>query len=134
MENSILKTVKSSLGLDVADTSFDTELILYTNSALGTLNQIGIGPEAGFQIEDATSTWTDLLGTDARLNGVKTLICTRVRLLFDPPAASFAVDAMTQVAKELETRLYLFHEAVTWVPTTPPDDIPDSGVIDGGTP
>lgn len=131
METSILKTVKSSLGLAVTDTSFDGELILYINTVLATLNQIGVGPEAGFQIVDAVATWDNLLGSDLRLNNVQTYICAKVRLLFDPPQSAFGIEAMERVTKELEIRIYLAHEADIWIPEpTNPNDL----ILDGGKP
>jgi hypothetical protein len=133
VETSILKTVKSALGLDVTDTSFDAEVILFTNTVLATLNQIGVGPEAGFQIVDAAATWDNLLGTDLRLNNVQTYIYTKVRLLFDPPQSAKGVEAMETVAKELEIRIYLAREAATWVPPAPdPLSEDDDFVLDGG--
>lgn len=135
METSILKTVKSSLGLDVNDTSFDAEVILFTNTVLATLNQIGVGPETGFQITDATATWDNLLGSDLRLNAVQSFVHLRVRLLFDPPQSSFAVESLERIAKEYETRIYLLRETETWVPPTPPVIPEDEDfIIDGGTP
>lgn len=125
MENSILNTVKAALGLAEDDTSFQTELIMYINTVLATLNQIGVGPQDGFQIEDAAATWDDLLGPmpDLRQNNVQTYVSLKIRLLFDPPQTAHAIDAMERLVKEQETRIYLFAESTTWVnPYTPPPD------------
>jgi hypothetical protein len=108
---SILTTVKKALGVVEDDTTFDADILLYTNSVLATLNQIGVGPIDGFQIEDASATWDDFLGDDLRLNGVPSFVYLRVRLLFDPPLTSFAIEAMERQAKEYETRVYLLVEA-----------------------
>lgn len=115
METSILKTVKKSLGLVDADTSFDADILLYINSVFSNLNQIGVGPEEGFQIEDADATWDSFLGTDLRLNNVKAFVYLKVRLLFDPPATSFAISAVESQAKELEYRIYTVKEVDTWL-------------------
>ena len=114
MATSILSTVKKSLGLVEDDTSFDTEVILFTNSVLATLNQIGVGPETGFQIEDAGATWDDLLGADSRLNFVQSYVHIKVKLLFDPPATSFAIKAMETIASELESRISTVREVDKW--------------------
>lgn len=113
MATSILSTVKKSLGL-VEDDSYDTEVILFTNTVLATLNQIGVGPETGFQIEDAEATWDDLLGTDPRLNFVQSYVHIKVKLLFDPPATSFVIKAFEDQAKELEFRIYTTKEVDKW--------------------
>jgi len=111
---SILTTVKKSLGLVEDDASFDTDILLFINSVLANLNQIGVGPENGFQIEDNTATWESFLGTDPRLNNVKTFVYLKVRMLFDPPATSFAIAAIENQAKELEYRIYTAREVAQW--------------------
>lgn len=114
MEASILTTVKKSLGLDDAYTAFDLDILLFTNSVFSTLNQIGVGPVNGFQIEDKSATWEDFLRDDPRLNNVKAFVYLKVRMLFDPPATSFAIAAMETQAKELEYRIYTFMEVEKW--------------------
>lgn len=117
MDVSILTTVKKSLGLVESDTSFDSDILLFINSVLANLNQIGVGPENGFQIEDKTVTWESFLGTDPRLNNVKTYVAMKVRLLFDPPATSFAITAIENQVKELEYRIYTAREVAKWPPS-----------------
>lgn len=114
MSTSILTTVKKSLGLVEADESFDTDIILFINSVFSTLDQIGVGPEDGFQIEDKDATWDQFLGTDPRLNNVKAYVYLKVRLLFDPPSTSFAIKAMEDNARELEVRIYTAREVTKW--------------------
>lgn len=105
MEPSILNSIKKVLGLADDDTAFDTDIVMHINSVLSTLNQIGVGPEAGFAIEDAESTWSDLLGEDHRLNMVKSYVYLKVRLAFDPPGTSFAIDAISKMADQYEWRI-----------------------------
>jgi hypothetical protein len=107
---SILTSVKKALGLDESYEAFDPEILMHINSVFSTLNQIGVGPEAGFQIEDKDATWDDLLGSDPRLNNVKTWTYSKVRLIFDPPTTSFAIAAVQEVIKELEFRIYTLAE------------------------
>lgn len=114
---SILETVKKVLGIPLSHEEFDPEIILHINSVLSTLNQNGVGPDNGFEIEDNAATWESFLGTDPRLNNVKTYTALKVRLVFDPPTTSFAIEAMERIVKELETRIYLSREAEKW-PTT----------------
>lgn len=117
METSILKTVKKSLGVVESDDTFDADILMFINSVFSNLTQIGVGPENGFQIEDANATWESFLGTDLRLNNVKALVYLKVRLLFDPPATSFAITAIQDQAKELEYRIYTVKEVDTWLAT-----------------
>ena len=105
MEKSILKSTKKILGLGDDYDVFDLDVITHINAVFSTLQQLGVGPAAGFMIEDDGPTWDDFLLKDPRLNNVKTYVYLRVRLLFDPPATSFAISAMQEQIKELEWRL-----------------------------
>ena len=101
---SILLSIKKLLGIAEDYTQFDTDIIIHINSVLGILNQVGVGEE-GFTINNSTATWVDFLGSAKNYESVKTYTYLRVRLLFDPPTATSAVDCMTRVANELEWRL-----------------------------
>lgn len=116
MNDSILNSIKKVLGLEPDYTPFDPDILLHTNSVFSTLNQLGIGPAEGFAIEDDTATWDAFLGSDLRLNSVKTYIYLRVRLLFDPPATSYLIAAMKEQVQELEWRLNVQREGVSWTP------------------
>lgn len=105
MTQSILESVKGTLGILPDQTSFDSELLLHINSAIGTLTQLGVGPEAGYTVESVQEVWTDFLGTDHQLNPVKSYVHLRVKLLFDPPDIGFVLTAMKDQIKELEWRL-----------------------------
>jgi hypothetical protein len=122
---SILTSIKKSLGLEEAYTAFDADLVMYINTALSTLNQIGIGPVDGFQIEDKTPTWDTLIGTDPRLNFVPSYVLLKTRLIFDPPATSFAIDAIKTQITEYEWRINTFREVQQWVMVIPPVLVPD---------
>lgn len=108
--DSILDSTKKNLGLDASYTVFDPSIITYINSVFSTLQQIGVGPLEGFAIEDKTAVWTDFVD-DKTLNGVKSYMYLRVRLLFDPPQTSHANAAMEQMAKEAEWRLNVHAES-----------------------
>lgn len=114
MASSILDTVKKSLGIMPDYTAYDPDILLFTNSVLANLNQIGAGPEVGFQIEDASATWESFLGTDPRLNNIRAYVALKVKLLFDPPATSFTIAAYESQARELEYRIYTTAEVTTW--------------------
>lgn len=115
MSDSILNTTKKNLGLNDDYTAFDADVILYINGVFSTLNQLGIGPVEGFSIADNTATWTSFLGTDAKLNSVKTYMYLSVRLLFDPPQTAHHLDAIQKQIQELGWRLNTVREMTEWV-------------------
>lgn len=112
--SSILTSIKKSLGLEEDYTAFDPDIVMYTNTALATLSQLGVGPVEGFQIADKTSTWESFLGSDPRLNFVPSYVLLKVKLLFDPPATSFAIQAVENQIREYEWRISVFRETQQW--------------------
>lgn len=121
MEQSILKSVKKNLGLEVDYDVFDGEIITYTNTAFSTLNDLGVGPASGFSIEDDEAKWEDFLSPmeTVILSNVKTYIYLRVRLLFDPPVTSYAIKAFDDQRTELEVRISMQRESTDWVDPMP---------------
>lgn len=106
MTDSILNSVKLVLGLDPDDTSFDTDVLMHINTALATLDQIGVAPSSTvFYISDSSTTWTSFIQSKREINLVKTYVVLKVRLAFDPPQTSFAIAAIENQIKELEWRL-----------------------------
>ena len=69
------------------------------------LTQLGVGPEEGFRIEDASKTWSEFLYDDPRLEFAKTFIYLKVRLAFDPPLSSAVIEAINRQISELEWRI-----------------------------
>ena len=119
MITSILTSVKKVLNVDESYTAFDEDILMHINSVFSTLTQLGVGPATGFAIEDETATWDAFLGTDPRLNNVKTYVCLRVRMLFDPPTTSYLIDAMKEQIRELEFRMNVYREETAWVDPDP---------------
>lgn len=109
---SILTSIKKLLGIEAEYTQFDTDIIIYINSALMMLNQLGVGPEEGFIITDDSETWSDYLGEGSNYESAKTYILLNTRLVFDPPASSVIVEAFERMKKELEWRLAVQAEEV----------------------
>lgn len=103
--DSILDSIKKLLGIQPEYTSFDEDIIVAINTSFATLNQLGVGPEGGYMIEDNTQTWNDYI-TTTNLNMVKTYIYLKSRLLFDPPTGG-VLDAIKNQLAELEFRLYV---------------------------
>lgn len=105
-KDSILTSIKKlTSGITETDTSFDLDFILNINTALAILSHIGVGESTGFAIEDKNDTWQDFMGEDTRLNFVVSYVHLKVKLLFDPPQSSSAVDAIERTLKELEWRI-----------------------------
>jgi hypothetical protein len=111
MNESILDSTKKILGLSSEYTAFDHDIISHLNSALVSVGQLGVGPEAGFMITDNTATWADFLGDDIMYNTVKSYVYLKVRILFDPPATSFHVKAIEDQMSELEWRISAHRES-----------------------
>lgn len=103
--DSILTSIKKLLGLTEEYTVFDADIIIGINTAFSTLNQLGVGPEEGFSIEDANTTWYEFIGDDKRFESVKTYVYLKTRLLFDPPMSSAVSEVIKQQIAELEWRL-----------------------------
>lgn len=103
--SSILDSTKKAIGIEPTATAFDSDIIMHINTAFFSLQQLGLGPSAGFNIENNTTTWGNYLGEKTTFNAVKSYVYLRVRLLFDPPATSFALDAISKQIQELEWRL-----------------------------
>lgn len=119
MADSILTDTKKVLGIAADYAVFDVDILMHINTVFSTLNQLGIGPAEGFQVEDASATWADFIGTDPRLNSVKTYVYLRVRLLFDPPTTSFHIASMKEQVQEIEWRLNVKREGEEWVAPVP---------------
>ena len=105
--DSILTSIKKLLGITEEYTAFDSDIIMYINSAFVTLRQLGAGPEDGFAIEDAETKWTDYSSNKVLIGIIKPYIYRKVKIAFDPPVNSTAVDAIKQAIAEDEWRINL---------------------------
>lgn len=77
---------------------------MHINSAFSVLTQLGVGPEAGFYIEDSEAVWSDFVN-DSRLEMIKTYVYLKVKLVFDPPSSSAVMEAINRQISELEWRI-----------------------------
>ena len=110
MDDSILNTVKKMLGLEADYTAFDTDIIVFINSALMVLNQLGVGKS--LRITGFTETWASFLDGQENLSSVKDLVYLRVRRVFDPPSSSSVIGSIDSQISELEWRLNVFSDPV----------------------
>ena len=132
MANSILDTVKQVCGIEPDYTHYDVDILMHINSVFATLNQLGIGPDDGFEISDATTEWSVYLESNKLLNSVKTYVCLKVRSIFDPPQTSYHINAMNEQLRELEWRINVVREHTEWTDPTPAEDPEDLLILDGG--
>lgn len=103
---SILTSIKKLLGIVEEYEHFDVDIIMHINSAFSVLTQLGVGPEEGFRIEDASTEWSDFLYDDPRLEMVRTYVYLKVKQVFDSNSSSSAViEAINRQIQELEWRI-----------------------------
>lgn len=103
--DSVLLSVKKVLGLEADYTHFDPDIIMHINTLLMTMSQLGVPVPVDFSVEDDTATWAELTGGLTDIQAVKSYLYLKVRLIFDPPATSFVIEAMERQAQELEWRI-----------------------------
>lgn len=106
---SILQTVKKTLGLDEDYNAFDADILVFAGTAILALKQIGVGA-TDFSLIDAKQTWNDFIPNCEDGPAVAQYISQRVRLAFDPPSSSYAVDAINKNLEELIWRLSIQHD------------------------
>lgn len=102
---SILTSIKKLLGIEEDYVHFDADIIMHINSVLSILTQLGVGPSEGYSIKDANATWDEFITNPAKLELAKSYVYLKVRLMFDPPSSSSAIESMKQLISELEFRI-----------------------------
>lgn len=105
MDDSILTSIKKLLGIPEDYTHFDVDIIMHINSVFFILMQLGVGPAKGFSIDGAETQWSEFLTDANQLESVKSYMYLKVRLLFDPPTSSAAIESMNRLISEYEWRL-----------------------------
>ena len=103
--DSILFTIKEMLGITKEYTHFDIDIITHINSAIGILTQIGVGEPNGFFIKNELDTWESYIGSSKNLELIKSFIYLKVKLLFDPPLSSAAIESINKMISEFEWRI-----------------------------
>lgn len=94
----ILDEVKSYLGLD-SDDSFDTELRNIIDDVLAQATQISSRSEELYN--------TDEFPGDNHGKLLRSYVCYSVRLAFDPPPTSFAIECISKMKEEVAWRMSL---------------------------
>lgn len=102
----ILTTIKKSpVGISENDYSYDADILLYINTTLAILSQLGLNEADKLPIINEDHTWEDLLGDRTDLEMVKTYIGSQVKLMFDPPSSTAALESLKRSIAELEWRI-----------------------------
>lgn len=105
-EDSILRSIRLSLGIPNDDKSFDPAIIMLINSAISTLRQLGIGPKTGFTVIDESQTYGDFLSDmPVVMNDVEQYIFYKTKLGFDAPSTNVSNSYIEAQIHELEWRL-----------------------------
>lgn len=103
--DSILKTIRSLLGIDGDDGHFDKVLMPYINSAIDDLRQIGVDTIVTTPVTTDMDTWKSKFGNVNNINSIITYIYLKVRLSFDPPQNSTHTSIIEKRLAEVEWRL-----------------------------
>lgn len=99
---SILTSIKKLIGITEEYTQFDADIVMHINTVLMDLTNLGVGPAKGFIIEDSSSYWTDFVSDPEALQAIKSYMYLRVKLLFDPPSASYLIESMQRQIDKFE--------------------------------
>lgn len=106
LKSSVLDTVKKHVGLFPEDGEFDVELINHINSALFVMYET-ITLTTMPMITSRQETWEDILTKEVmeQYLVIPSYIGLRVKLIFDTPINSFAIEALKKQISEYEYRM-----------------------------
>lgn len=108
ISESILTSIKKLLGIDENYTHFDADIVMHINSVFSILTQLGVGPANGFSISGKDETWSAFITDKPNIFSlVKSYVYMKVRLLFDPPLSSAAIESINRQISEFEWRLFV---------------------------
>lgn len=105
MNESILSSIKSLLGIEDDYTVFDRDLILQINTAISVLYQLGLATAKDYRVIDYQNNWSELMGDYNNVELLKTIIYLRTKKVFDPPQSQTVMSAIDSQIHELEWRL-----------------------------
>lgn len=113
ISESILISIKKLLGIDESYTHFDPDIIIHINSVFSILTQMGVGPANGFSISGKDEVWSGFIQDKPNIFSlVKSYVYMKVRLLFDPPLSSAAIESINRQISEFEWRLFVAADPV----------------------
>lgn len=111
---SILMDVREAVGLTRSSSDFDSELLMHINSAIGKLNQNGVGNF--IVVENDQTTWMDLedpnqVDGNVYFKMIPLFVSLSTKILFDPPPPS-SVEYHSKSVDEILWRLKVAYEVV----------------------
>lgn len=104
MDESILKTLKSLLGVSEGVDVFDDEIMVLANSAFMTLHQLGVGTIEPFNLNSEFQIWEEFCDNN-NFASAKVFVYLQIRVAFDPPTSAFVLTAIERQLDELTWRL-----------------------------
>lgn len=105
MNDSILLSIKSLLGLSDDYDAFDSEILMHINSAISVVSQLGVPIADGYTVTSPEDKWGDIIPPNTNLEMLKTLIFFKTKKAFDPPQNGTAMSALDSQISELEWRV-----------------------------
>lgn len=115
VSDSILNSVKKSLGIEPDYTDFDPDILMHINAAIMTLRQIGVGPLEGYTVTSSEQTFDDYLGEGStETSMVRAYFFYKAKLGFDPPASTAVMEAIKEMIRETEWRLNIQVDPGCW--------------------
>lgn len=105
MAESILNSVKHSLGLSLTDPSFDEDVLMHINGAIAALFQLGVGPSDPVLVVDNTTEWSGLTDNLHLLSLCKQFVYHTTKMNFDAPGTSYLIEANQNIISELTFRI-----------------------------
>lgn len=108
MDESIMDSIKETIGIHSDNHDFDPNLIIAINAVLFIIYQEGLSDEA-YKITDNTTKWSDILLHEKSID-LSTLITwagLKTKMIFDPPTSSAISTAIKESINELEWRGFI---------------------------
>lgn len=104
MNDSVLDSVKSAMGIEPSDTAFDLDIIMHVNTVLAVLRQLGLSNST--TISGKEEKWSDIVSDGSDLEPIRTYVSLKVKKIFDPPSGSSSMmSSLNELINELEFRL-----------------------------
>ena len=130
MEERILDTIKSMLGVSDLDEAFDNDILVNINATFSTLYQIGVGEDDGhYFILDGTEKWNDVFKQTDLIDFIKLYTYMKVKLLFDPPTNSSVLESLKAQINEVEYRILLQADPADYFLDTEEDEVKPGKVL-----
>lgn len=120
INNSILEDIRAAVGLERTVSDFDTELLMHINSAIGTLNQNGVGNE--LMVIDDAAIWLDFqnptqIAGNKYFQMIPLFVMLSTKILFDPPPPSNVQYHQNGIDKALWRLKIAYEEPITTTTT-----------------